>query len=139
MTSLNRVFLIGNLTREPDLRYTPKGTPVVEINLALNRVLKAEDETKREETTFVAVTLWDRLGEIALESLKKGNPVFIEGRLHLDTWEDKQTGQKRSRLRVIGENLQLLGNKEDGGTPIPSKQSTERPGVPEPDFDDAPF
>ena len=104
MTSLNRVFLIGNLTRELDLRYTPKGTPVVEINLALNRVLKAEDGTKREETTFLAVPLWDRLGEIALKYLKKGNPVFIESRLHLDTWEDKQTGQKRSRLRVVGEN-----------------------------------
>src|SRR5258708_3404867 len=113
MSSLNRVFLIGNLTREPDSRYTPKGTSVVEINLAINRALKAEDGTKHEETTFVAVTLWDRLGEIALKYLKKGKPVFIEGRLQLDTWE--HNGQKHSRLRVIAQNLQLLGKRLDPG------------------------
>jgi single-strand DNA-binding protein len=139
MTSFNRVFLLGRLTRQPEIRYTPKGTPVAEIGLATNRVWTDEENRKREEATFVEVIFWARLAEIAQRHLHKGSPAFVEGRLHLDTWEDKQTGQKRSRLRVIGENLQLLGNKEDGGTPIPSKQSTERPGVPEPDFDDAPF
>src|SRR5260221_12360749 len=109
MANLNRVLLIGNLTREVDLRYTPKGTPVAEITLAINRVSKSEDGTKREEATFVDVTLWARLAEIADKFLRKGSPVFIEGRLQLDTWEDKQTGQKRSRLRVVGENMQLLG------------------------------
>jgi single-strand DNA-binding protein len=157
MTSLNRVFLIGNLTREPDLRYTPKGTPVVEINLAINRALKTEDGTKHEETTFVAVTLWDRLGETALKYLKKGNPVFIEGRLKLDTREDKQSGQQQTRLRVIGQNLQLLGKRSEAGSaslpPVPvaahtsketkiapasttsSTPSPARMPIPEPDWD----
>jgi single-strand DNA-binding protein len=143
MPSLNRVFLIGNLTREVELRYTPKGTPVAEIGVAINRVWTDEENRKREEATFVEVTFWARLAEIAEQYLHKGGPAIIEGRLHLDTWEDKQTGQKRSRLRVIGENLQLLGNKENDRAPTapatPSKGSAERPGVPEPDFDDAPF
>jgi len=123
MSSLNRVFLIGNLTREPDSRYTPKGTPVAEITLAINRVSKSEDGTKREEVTFVDVTLWSRQAELAQQYLRKGNLVFIEGRLQLDTWE--HNGQKRSRLRVIGENLQLLGKRLDPGpsstTPEESK------------------
>src|SRR5258708_30195854 len=111
MANLNRVLLIGNLTREVDLRYTPKGTPVAEITLAINRVSKSEDGTKREEVTFVDVTLWARLAEIADKFLRKGNPVFIEGRLQLDTWE--HNGQKHSRLRVVGQNLQLLGKRSD--------------------------
>jgi single-strand DNA-binding protein len=123
MANLNRVLLIGNLTREVDLRYTPKGTPVAEITLAINRVSKSEDGTKHEEVTFVDVTLWDRLGEIAQQYLRKGSPVFIEGRLQLDTWEDN--GQKHSRLRVISQNLQLLGKRLDPGpsstTPEESK------------------
>jgi single-strand DNA-binding protein len=144
MPSLNKTFLIGNLTRDPDLRYTPKGTPVAEIGLAINRTW-TEDGQKHEQLTFVDVILWNRVAEIAQQYLRKGNPVFIEGRLQLDTWEDKQTGQKRSRLRVVGENLQLLGHKENVGAPsqqtggVPSRRSTERPGVPEPDFGDAPF
>ncbi len=114
MANLNRVLLIGNLTREVDLRYTPKGTPVAEITLAINRVSKSEDGTKREEVTFVDVTLWARLAEIADKFLRKGNPVFIEGRLQLDTWE--HNGQKHSRLRVIAQNLQLLGKRLDAGS-----------------------
>jgi single-strand DNA-binding protein len=113
MANLNRVLLIGNLTRDPELRYTPKGTAVTEIGLAVNRIYSGEDGEKKEETTFVDVTLWARQAEIAGQYLKKGRPVFIEGRLQLDTWDDKQTGQKRSRLRVVAENLQLLGNRQD--------------------------
>jgi len=114
MANLNRVLLIGNLTRDPELRYTPKGTAVTEIGLAVNRVYSGEDGEKKEETTFVDVTLWARQAEIAGQYLKKGRPVFIEGRLQLDTWDDKQTGQKRSRLRVVAENLQLLGSRQEG-------------------------
>jgi single-strand DNA-binding protein len=114
MANLNRVLLIGNLTRDPELRYTPKGTAVTEIGLAVNRVYSGEDGEKKEETTFVDVTLWARQAEIAGQYLKKGRPVFIEGRLQLDSWDDKQTGQKRSRLRVVAENLQLLGSRQDG-------------------------
>jgi single-strand DNA-binding protein len=114
MANLNRVLLIGNLTRDPEVRYTPKGTPVTEIGLAVNRIYSGEDGEKKEETTFVDVTLWARQAEIAGQYLKKGRPVFIEGRLQLDTWDDKQTGQKRSRLRVVAENLQLLGSRQEG-------------------------
>ncbi len=113
MANLNRVLLIGNLTRDPEVRYTPKGTAVTEIGLAVNRVYSGEDGEKKEEVTFVDVTLWARQAEIAGQYLKKGRPVFIEGRLQLDSWDDKQTGQKRSRLRVVAENLQLLGGRQD--------------------------
>src|SRR5271166_4210436 len=93
MANLNRVLLIGNLTRDPEVRYTPKGTAVAEIGLAVNRIYSGEDGEKKEETTFVDVTLWARQAEVAGQYLKKGRPVFIEGRLQLDTWDDKQTGQ----------------------------------------------
>jgi single-strand DNA-binding protein len=120
MANLNRVLLIGNLTRDPEVRYTPKGTAVADIGLAVNRIYSAEDGEKKEETTFVDVTLWGRQAEIAGQYLKKGRPVFIEGRLQLDTWDDKQTGQKRSRLRVVSENMQLLGSRpESEGSPSP--------------------
>jgi single-strand DNA-binding protein len=99
---------MGRCTRDPELRHTPKGTPVTEVALAINRIWTEEGQ-KREEVTFVDITLWGRQAEVAREYLTKGRPVFIEGRLHLDTWDDKQTGQKRFRLRVIGERLQLLG------------------------------
>jgi single-strand DNA-binding protein len=146
MANLNRVLLIGNLTRDPEVRYTPKGTAVAEIGLAVNRVYSGEDGERKEETTFVDVTLWARQAEVAGQYLKKGRPVFIEGRLQLDSWEDKQTGQKRSRLRVVGENLQLLGSRQDaeGGTPIaPPRRSSpagppSRPEPRDPDLDAEP-
>jgi single-strand DNA-binding protein len=115
MANLNKVMLMGNLTRDPEVRYTPKGTAVAELGLAINRVYSAENGEKREETTFVDVTLWGRTAEIAGEYLKKGRPVFIEGRLQLDSWDDKQTGQKRSKLKVVGEGMQLLGSRGGGG------------------------
>jgi single-strand DNA-binding protein len=120
MANLNRVLLIGNLTRDPEVRYTPKGTAVAEIGLAVNRIYSGEDGEKKEETTFVEVTLWARQAEIAGQYLKKGRPVFIEGRLQLDTWDDKQTGQKRSRLRVVSESLQLLGSRQEGESSSPA-------------------
>jgi single stranded DNA-binding protein (ssb) len=115
MASFNKVILLGNLTRDPEVRYTPKGTAVTELGMAVNRVYTAENGEKREETTFVDVTLWGRTAEIAGEYLKKGRPVFIEGRLQLDTWDDKQSGQKRSKLKVVGDGLQLLGGRPGGG------------------------
>jgi single-strand DNA-binding protein len=135
MGSINKVFLIGRLTGLPDLRYTTKGTPVAEISLAVNRYW-SDDAGKHEEVTFVDVTLWARQAEIAQQYLKKGSPVLIEGRLQLDTWEDKQSGQKRSRLRVIAENLQLIGDRSatSSAQPAPS-QGAPRPGLPEPDLD----
>jgi single-strand DNA-binding protein len=115
MASFNKVILLGNLTRDPEIRYTPKGTAVTELGMAVNRVYTAENGEKREETTFVDVTLWGRTAEIAGEYLKKGRPVFIEGRLQLDTWDDKTSGQKRSKLKVVGEGLQLIGSRPGGG------------------------
>ena len=128
MANLNRVLLIGNLTRDPELRYTPKGTAVTDFGLAVSRIYSGEDGEKKEETTFVDVTLWARLAEIAGQYLKKGRPVFIEGRLQLDTWDDKQTGQKRSRLRVVGETLQLLGSRAEGEGSSPAPP-TRRPSA----------
>src|SRR5580698_1786262 len=124
MANLNKVMLMGNLTRDPEVRYTPKGTAVAELGLAINRVYTGDNNEKREETTFVDVTLWGRTAEIAGEFLKKGRTVFIEGRLQLDSWDDKQTGQKRSKLKVVGEGLQLIGARggADGGGGGPSAE-----------------
>ncbi|MEO8615427.1 MAG: single-stranded DNA-binding protein [Luteolibacter sp.] len=115
MANLNKVMLIGNLTRDPELRHTPKGTAVAEISLAINRVWNNEQGQKQEDTTFVEVTLWGRQAELAQQYLTKGRPVYIEGRLSLDTWDDKETGKKRSKLKVIGETLQFLSSGQQGG------------------------
>jgi single-strand DNA-binding protein len=114
MASFNKVILLGNLTRDPEVRYTPKGSAVCDLGIAVNRSYTLDSGEKREEVTFVDVVLWSRLAEIAGEYLKKGRPIFIEGRLQLDTWDDKQSGQKRSKLRVIGETMQLLGGRPPG-------------------------
>ncbi len=115
MASLNKVMLIGNLTRDPEVRYTPKGQAIATFGIAVNRQYTLDSGEKREEVTFVDVTLWARLAEIAGEYLKKGRPVYIEGRLQLDSWDDKATGAKRTKLSVIGENLQMLGSRDSGG------------------------
>src|ERR1700737_4195857 len=115
MASFNKVILLGNLTRDPEIRYTPKGSAVCDLGIAVNRQYTLENGERREEVTYVDVVLWARLAEIAAEYLKKGRPIFIEGRLQLDTWDDKQSGQKRSKLRVIGENMQMLGSRGAGG------------------------
>jgi single-strand DNA-binding protein len=113
MASFNRVILVGNLTRDVDLRYTPSQTAVTDIGLAVNDRVKKNNEWV-DETTFVDVTLWGRQAEVANEYLSKGAPVLIEGRLKLDTWE--QEGQKRSKLRVVGEKMQMLGGRSGGGS-----------------------
>ena len=116
MASFNKVLLLGNLTRDPEVRYTPKGSAVADLGLAVNRTYTTEGGEKREEVTFVDVTFWGRTAEVAGEYLKKGRSVFIEGRLQLDTWDDKQSGQKRSKLKVIGEMMQMLGSRPGGGS-----------------------
>ncbi len=110
----NRVILVGNLTRDPELRYTPSNTAVTEIGLAVNDRRKNANGEWIEETTFVDVTLWARQAEVASEYLTKGSSVLIEGRLKLDTWESND-GQKRSKLRVVGERMQMLGGRGGGG------------------------
>ncbi len=115
MASYNKVILVGNLTRDPQVRYIPSGTAVADIGLAVNRQwFDKQANTRREETTFVDITLWGRTAEVAGEYLSKGRSVLIEGRLQLDQWEDRETGQKRSKLKVIGENMQMLGSRGDG-------------------------
>ena len=116
MASFNKVIVLGNLTRDPEVRYTPKGSAVCDLGIAVNRVYTTEGGERREEVTFVDVVLWARLAEIAGEYLRKGRPVFIEGRLQMDSWDDKQTGQKRTKLRVVGESMQLLGSRPGGAT-----------------------
>jgi single-strand DNA-binding protein len=137
--NLNRVMIAGHLTRDPEVRFTPKGTQVCELGLATNRVWSDQNGVKQEETTFVDVTLWGRTAEIAGQYLRKGSPVFIEGRLQLDTWEDKQAGQKRSKLRIVGENLQLLGDRRESASPPRPPQRTREPqpqAVREPDLEE---
>ena len=115
MANLNKVLLMGNLTRDPEVRYTPKGTAVTELGIAVNRIYTGENGEKREEVTFVDVTVWGRTAENVGEYLRKGRPVFIEGRLQLDSWEDKQSGQKRNKLKVVADNVQFLGSRGSGG------------------------
>lgn len=112
MASFNRVILVGNLTRDPELRYIPSGTAVSDVGLAVNDRVKRGDQWV-DEATFVDITLWGRTAEIANEYLSKGSPVLIEGRLKLDRWE--KDGQKHSKLKVVGERLQMLGSKAGGG------------------------
>ena len=111
MASLNRVLLIGNLTKGPELRYTPKGSAVCDVSLSVNRSWKDDAGNKQEEVTYVDVVLWGRLAELAGQYLAKGRPVFIEGRLQQESWDDKTTGQKRTRMKVVGESMQFLGSK----------------------------
>ena len=150
MASFNKVLLLGNLTRDPEVRYTPKGSAVCDLGIAVNRSYTTDAGEKREEATFVDVTLWGRTAEVAGEYLRKGRPVFIEGRLQLDSWDDKQTGQKRSKLKVIGEAMQLLGSgRGGGGAPAETggeDRQSSRPAPPpkpstaaEPDEDEIPF
>lgn len=117
MAYLNKVLLIGNLTRDPELRYTPSGTAVADFGLAMSRNWKDQKGEKREETCFVDVTAWARQAEVIAQHCRKGRPLFVEGRLQLDQWEG-QDGQKRSRLRVTLEGFQFLGPPP--GAPRPS-------------------
>lgn len=113
MASFNKVILLGNVTRDPELRYISSGTAVTDIGLAVNDRRKNAAGEWVEETTFVDVTLWGRTAEVAGEYVQKGSPLLIEGRLKLDTWE--KDGKKNSKLRVVGERMQLLGSRGEGG------------------------
>ncbi len=138
MANLNKVFLIGNLTKDPELRYIPSGTAVADLRLAVNRNWTGQDGQKHEEVTYVDVTLWARQAELASEYLSKGRPVLIEGHLQYDEWQDKE-GQKRSRLRVTGERMQFLGapggkggDQGAGKAPPPPEEFGEPPPAKEP-------
>ncbi len=115
MANLNKVMLIGNLTRDPELRVTPKGTAICTFSLAVNRKFKDESGGEREEVTYVDIEAWGRSGENISKYCTKGRPLFVEGRLRLDQWEDKNTKEKRSRMKVVCENFQFLGSGRGGG------------------------
>lgn len=135
MASFNKVILMGNLTRDPQTRYTPSGTAVAEIGLAVNRSwYDKQTQQRKEEVTFVDVTLWGRQAEVAGEYLSKGRSVLIEGRLQLDQWQDKESGQNRSKLKVVGESMTMVGGRGEGG-----ERSQIQPKAPEPgDYDGYP-
>ena len=115
MPAFNSVQLMGNLTRDPEVRYTPKGTALAEIGIAINRKWKDQDSGEmKEDVTFVDVTFWGRRGEVIAEHMSKGSPIFITGRLHLDQWEDKATGKNRYALKVVGESFEFLQGKTGG-------------------------
>lgn len=123
MASFNKVILVGNLTRDPELRYTPKGSAIAKIGLAVNRQWKTETGEKKEEVVFIDVDIFGRTAENVGQYMRKGSPILIEGRLKLDTWEDKQTNQKRSKLGVVAETVQFLS----GGERKPSAQREQDP------------
>ena len=151
MPGYNKVILIGNLTRDPELRYTPQGVAIAKIGLAVNRTWKTETGETREEVTFIDVDAFRRQAETLAQYLKKGSPLMVEGRLKLDQWDDKQTGQKRSRLGVVLEGFQFLGggNRGEGGAPEAPRSrpaaapkteaAAEGDGAPPPEDDDVPF
>lgn len=125
MASLNKVLLIGNLTRDPEVRYTPKGTAVCDIGLAVNRKWRDEAGKPQEEVTFIDVTIWGKTAENVGQYLKKGSSTCIEGRLQTESWEDKQTGQKRSKLKVVADAVQFIGspNREGAQQQAPRQQA----------------
>ncbi len=129
MASVNKVILIGNLTRDPEVKYTPKGMAVAEVGLAVNRNYTVDGD-KREEVTFVDCELWGKTAELAGQYLSKGRPVYFEGRLKLDTWDDKTTGAKRSKMRVVVETMQFLGSRGDSEGGGGGNRSREYDGEP---------
>jgi len=152
MASFNKVILVGNLTRDPELRYTPKGLAIAKIGMAVNRTWKSESGESKEEVTFVDVDAFGKQAEVLGQYVKKGSPLLVEGRLRLDQWDDKQTGQKRSRLGVVLEGFQFLGtgNRGEGGSGAGENQrrpaatsapapAAEADAPPPPEEDDVPF
>ena len=152
MASFNKVILAGNLTRDPELRYTPKGTAVARITLAVNRTYQGEGGEKKEEVSFVDVDIWGRQAEVISQYMKKGRPLLVEGRLKQDSWEDKNTKQKQSKLKVVLESFSFIdSNRPEGGAgpDAPSRPSRPTPppaasGPPDsdadaPNDDDVPF
>jgi single-strand DNA-binding protein len=158
MPSLNKVLLMGNLTRDPELRVTPKGTSICQFSLAINRQFKMESGETREEVIYVDVEAWGKQGETIAKYVTKGRPLYVEGRLRLDQWEDKNTKEKRSRMKVVLEQFQFLGDGRGGGaspggggepgidqtsperhSPPPRGGSSPKPSAPEGLDEDVPF
>lgn len=158
MANFNKVIIAGNLTRDPELRYTPKGTAIARLSMALNRKWKNDSGEMQEEVTFVDVDAFGRQAEVIAQYMKKGRPLLVEGRLRLDQWEDKQTGARRSQLRVVLDSFSFIdggggGGREETSDPFEQSASTSSPrpqqnsrseppagrGGDLPDDDDVPF
>jgi single-strand DNA-binding protein len=129
MANFNKVILAGNLTRDPELRYTPKGVAIAKFGLAINRTWKNEAGETKEEVCFVDVDAFSRQAEVIAQYMRKGRPLLVEGRLKLDTWEDKNTHQKQSKLRVHLETFSFIDSKGSEGGP-PSPDAPRRPSAP---------
>src|SRR6266850_6333311 len=129
MANFNKVILAGNLTRDPELRYTPKGTAVAKIGMAINRVWKNEAGESKEEVTFVDVEAWGRQGEVVAQYMRKGRPFLVEGRLKLDQWEDKNTKQKQSKLKVVLESFSFIDSNRGDSGGAPSEAPRARPAA----------
>lgn len=130
MSSYNKVILLGNLTRDPELRVTPRGTSICQFGIAVNREFKDEGGAKREEVTFIDVEAWGKQAELIAKYLVKGRPILFEGRLKLDQWDDKQSGQKRSKLKVVLEQLTFLPGGQDRQPSASAGHQDEPPAAP---------
>ena len=138
MADLNKVFLMGRLTFDPELRYTPSGSAVADLRMATSRVWTSKDGDRKEETLYIDVTVWDRQAETCCQYLKKGSGIHVEGSLKMDSWDDKTTGEKRSKIRVNAERVQFLdrrpdsggggGGPEEGHAPPSARESSPRRG-----------
>jgi single-strand DNA-binding protein len=141
MASFNKVIIAGNLTRDPELRYTPKGTAVARITLAVNRTWKSESGENKEEVSFVDVDVWGRQAEVIGQYMKKGRPLLVEGRLKQDSWEDKNTKQKQTKLKVVLESFSFIDSNRGGeGEGAPAAPRAARPAAssaPAPDSGDS--
>ncbi len=145
MPNYNKVILMGNLTRDPEVKYTSSGTAIANLSMAINRNWTNKDGQKQEDTTFIEVEAWDRQAEVIGQYLKKGRPLMVEGRLKYDQWDDKETGQKRSKLRVRLESFQFVDSRGEGGGSSASQGSAPAAGASGaaaaslPEDDDVPF
>ena len=136
MASYNKVILMGNLTRDPELRVTPKGTSVCQLGLAVNRTYRDSDGNNREDVTFVDIDVFGRQAEVVAKYMSKGKPILVEGRLQLDSWESK-TGEKRNKLKVVLENFQFVGSRSDSGDAYGSSYENVSPPPRKSNIDDA--
>lgn len=142
MASYNKVILMGNLTRDPELKYLPSGKAVARIGLAVNRKWTSESGEKKEEVTFVDVDAFGRTAENVGQYMRKGSALMVEGRLRLDQWDDKKTGEKRSKLGVVADSVQFLGSKDGDSQPKPTREASPTAPVAgdgPPENDDVPF
>ena len=139
MASLNKVFLIGNLVRPPELRYTPSGTAVADLRLAVNRSYTTQGGEKREETCFLTIVVWGKQAEACGEYLDKGSPILVEGRLQTREWETKD-GQKRAVVEVVADRVQFMGrSKVSAGAAVPASEPFAEETTPAAADDDVPF